>query len=91
MNQEYKKWLTYWKKNLSDSLNTNIDIEQSEYFEIENFKIEDQSINDVQKVNNLIDIAEQKINDKKGIKNKESDKWIHIEHTSVIIAPFKLS
>lgn len=90
MNQEHKKWLTYWKKNLSDSLNTNIDIEQSEYFEIENFTIEDQFINNVQKVNNLIDVAEQKINEKKGIKNKESEEWIHIEHTSVIIAPFKL-
>ena len=90
MNQEYKKWLTYWKKNLSDSLNTNIDIEQSEYFEIENFTIEDQFINDVQKVDSLMDVEEQKINEKKGIKNKESDKWVHIEHTFVIIAPFKL-
>jgi hypothetical protein len=90
MNTEHKKWLTYWKKNLSDSLNTNIDVDNSDYFEIENFKTDDQLIIELQKVNNLIDLAEQKINDKKGVKNKESEEWIRIEHTTVLIAPFKL-
>lgn len=90
MHTEHKKWLTYWKKNLSDSLNTNIDVDNSDYFEIENFKTEDQLITELQKVNNLIDLAEQKINDKKGNKNKDSEEWIHIEHTTVLIAPFKL-
>jgi len=90
MNTEHKKWLTYWKKNLSDSLNNNIDVDNSGYFEIENFKTEDQLITELQKVNNLIDLAEQKINDKKGIKNKGSAEWICIEHTTVVIAPFKL-
>lgn len=65
MNQEHHKWLTYWKKNLSDSLNTDIDIDKSEYFEIENFKIDNQFIVEIEKVNALIDFEEKKINDKK--------------------------
>ncbi len=90
MNQEHHKWLTYWKKNLSDSLNTDIDIDKSEYFEIENFKIENQFIGEIEKVNALIDFEEKKINDKKGIKSKENDEWIHIDYAPILIAPFKL-
>lgn len=90
MNQEHHKWLTYWKKNLSNSLNTDIDIDKSEYFEIENFKIDNQFIVEIEKVNALIDFEEKKINDKKGIKSKENEEWIHIKHTTVVIAPFKL-
>ncbi|SHF81734.1 AAA domain-containing protein [Chryseobacterium sp. OV279] len=90
MNQEYIKWLTYWKKNLSDSLNTHIEIEGSQHFEIENFKIEQESITDLQKVNALIDFEEKRINEKKGIKSKEDEQWIAINHVFVVIAPFKL-
>ncbi|KIC61336.1 hypothetical protein RM51_17820 [Chryseobacterium taiwanense] len=50
------------EKNLSDSLNTDIDNDKSEFFEIEN-----QFIGEIEKVNALIDI-EKKNNDKKGYK-----------------------
>lgn len=90
MNQEHYKWLTYWKKNLSDSLNTNIEIDGAQHFEIEDFNIEDNSIADLQKVNTLIDYEERRINEKRGIKNKADEDWITIDHIFVLIAPFKL-
>ncbi|MDP9955044.1 hypothetical protein J2X97_000681 [Epilithonimonas hungarica] len=92
MNQEHYKWLTYWKKNLSDSLYTDINIDKSKsfYFEIENFNIDNKFIREIDKVNSLLDIEEKKINEKKGIKSKENEEWIYIDHTTVVIAPFKL-
>ena len=48
------------EKNLSDSLNTDIDIDKSEYFEIENFKIDNQFIVEIEKVNALIDFEEKR-------------------------------
>lgn len=90
MNQEHYKWLTYWKKNLADSLNTNIKIEGSQHFEIEDFKIEDNYIADLKKVNTLIDFEERRINEKRGIKNRDDEDWIKIDLIFVVIAPFKL-
>ncbi|MDM1556108.1 AAA family ATPase [Chryseobacterium indologenes] len=90
MNQEHHKWLTYWKKSLSDSLYTDIDIEKSFFFEIDNFNIDNQFIIEIDKVNTLIDLEEKRINEKKGIKSKENEEWIHVDHTVVVIAPFKL-
>jgi len=90
MNQEHYKWLTYWKKNLADSLNTNIEIDGAQHFEIENFNIENNSIADLQKVNTLIDYEERRINEKRGIKNKDDEDWITIDHIFIVVAPFKL-
>jgi hypothetical protein len=90
MNHEHHKWLTYWKKNLSDSLYTDIDIDKSFFFEIENLNIANQYIIEIDKVNTLIDLEEKRINEKKGIKSKENEEWINIDHTIVFIAPLKL-
>lgn len=90
MNHEHHKWLNYWKKNLSDSLDTDIDIDKSFFFEIDNFNIDNKLIIEIDKVNTLIDLEEKRINEKKGIKSKENEEWIHIDHTIVFIAPFKL-
>lgn len=90
MNHEHHKWLTYWKKNLSDSLYSDIDIDKSFFFEIENFNIDNQLITEIDKVNTLIDLEEKRINEKNGIKSKENEDWIYIDHTVVVIAPFKL-
>ncbi|MBV8326691.1 AAA domain-containing protein [Chryseobacterium sp.] len=90
MNQKHYKWLTYWKKNLTDSLNTNIEIDVAQHFEIEDFKIEDNSIADLKKVNTLIDFEERRINEKRGIKNKDDEDWITIDYVFIVIAPFKL-
>ena len=51
---ENKKWLTYWKKSLSDSLKADIDIDKLQHFEIEDFKIETQVIAELEKVNKLL-------------------------------------
>ncbi len=45
---EHKKWLAYWKKSLSDSLKTDIDIEKLKHFEIEDFKVNSQSIDQIE-------------------------------------------
>lgn len=87
---EDKKWLTYWKKSLSDSLKADIDIEKLQHFEIENFKMESQSITELEKVNKLIDFEESRINKKKGIPNKESDNWISINEIQIVISPIKI-
>ncbi len=46
---EQRKWLSYWKKSLSDSLNADIDIEKLKHFEIESFNINSQVIEQIEK------------------------------------------
>lgn len=87
---ENKKWLTYWKKSLSDSLKTDIDIEKLQHFEFENFKMESQIISELEKVNNLIDFEENRINKKKGISSKESKNWISLNELQIVISPIKI-
>jgi len=87
---EDKKWLTYWKKSLSDSLKADIDIEKLQHFEIENFKMESQLISELEKANKLIDFEESRINKKKGIPNKESENWISLNELQIVISPIKI-
>ena len=87
---EDKKWLTYWKKSLSDSLKADIDTEKLQHFEIENFKMESQLISELEKVNKLIDFEESRINKKKGISNKESENWIPLNELQIVISPIKI-
>ncbi|KGK30529.1 AAA domain-containing protein [Cellulophaga sp. E6(2014)] len=87
---EHKKWLSYWKKSLSDALKANIDVERLPHFEIENFEIERTRVNQVEKVNKIIDIEEIKINKKKGITNAKSDKWLKLDVVVVVISPIKI-
>jgi hypothetical protein len=87
---EHKKWLTYWKKSLSDSLKSDIDIEKLQHFELENFKMESQIISELEKVNNLIDFEESRINKKKGIPSKESENWISLNELQIVISPIKI-
>ncbi|MDR1554627.1 MAG: hypothetical protein LBS39_01210 [Campylobacteraceae bacterium] len=87
---EYKKWLTYWKKSLSDSLMTDINIEKLKHFEIKNFDIQTQTIFESEQVNQLIDHEEIRINNKNGIRNENSKNWQKIEKAHVLISPVKL-
>jgi len=87
---ENKKWLTYWKKSLSDSLKSDIDIEKLQHFELENFKMESQIISELEKVNQLIDFEESRINKKKGIPDKESENWISLNELQIVISPIKI-
>lgn len=87
---EDKKWLTYWKKSLSDSLKADIDTEKLQHFEIENFKMESQLITELEKVNKLIDFEESRINKKKGISNQESANWIRLSELQIVISPIKI-
>jgi hypothetical protein len=87
---EDKKWLTYWKKSLSDSLKADIDIEKLQHFEIENFKMENQQISELEKVNKLIDFEEIRINKKKGISNKVSENWMPLNELEIVISPIKI-
>lgn len=84
-----KKWINYWKKGLSDSLKADIDIKKLKYIELEEFRLESLSIKEIELVNSLIDLEEQKINKKKGIPNKESENWEELDNIEVLIAPFK--
>lgn len=87
---EQKKWLTYWKKSLSDSLKADIDIEKLKHFEIENFKINSQVIGQIEQVNKLIDFEEERINKKKGISNKNGENWTKLDSIQILISPFKI-
>ena len=90
---EYNKWLTYWKKNLSESIKMNIDIDKldkQQYFEIENYSIDTQDIQDPIKANNLIDFQEIRINKKKGVEDKNSEKWVSISELDILISPIKI-
>ncbi|BAV06141.1 AAA domain-containing protein [Filimonas lacunae] len=85
-----RKWLTYWKKSLSDSLFGDIDIDKLKHFEIENFSIDAIQIADLTQVNKLIDFEEERINKKKGILKKDSKSWTKLDSALLLIAPFKL-
>jgi hypothetical protein len=87
---ESKKWLTYWKQSLSDSLRADINIEKLKHFEIENFKMEIEVISELEKVNDLIDFEEKRINKKKGISNKDSKNWIKLNEIQIVISPIKI-
>lgn len=87
---EYKKWLTYWKKNLSDSLKNDIDLKNLKHFEIGLFDIEREMIEDLVKVNQLIDIEEENVNKKKGITDKKSKNWVALKDVHVLISPIKI-
>lgn len=87
---EYKKWLTYWKKNLSDSLKNDIDLRNLKHFEIDFFDIESKTIEDLDKVNQLIDIEEQNVNKKKGVTDRKSENWVSLTDIHVLISPLKI-
>lgn len=87
---EYKKWLTYWKKSLSDSLKADIDIDKLQHFEIESFEIDIQQIEDLSSVNNLINFEEERINKKKGVSSKDSENWVYLDEIEVLISPIKI-
>lgn len=87
---EHRKWLTYWKKSLSDSLKADIDIEKLKHFEIENFNVNSQVIEQIEQANQLIDFEEERINKKKGLSNKDSENWVKLENIPILISPFKI-
>ena len=87
---EYKKWLTYWKKSLSDSLKADINIEKLQHFEIEHFEIDTQRFSDIDNVNRLIDYKEARINKKKGALGKESKNWVALDEIQILISPIKI-
>ncbi|WP_018627085.1 AAA domain-containing protein [Niabella aurantiaca] len=86
----YKRWLTYWKKSLADSLRADIEPDKLPHFEIEDFEILTNRLSELGPVNELIDIEEARINYKNGITDNTSEKWEFIREIQVIIAPFKL-
>ncbi|MEO6686896.1 MAG: AAA domain-containing protein, partial [Dyadobacter sp.] len=88
---EQKKWINYWKKSLSDSLKADIDIEKLKHFEIENFKMDSQTIESIVEVNELIDFEEERINKKKGVTDKKSKSWERLETIQILIAPVKIA
>lgn len=87
---EYKKWLTYWKKSLSDSLKADINIDKLQHFEIDSFEIDIQQIEDLISVNNLINFEEARINKKKGALSKESENWVALDEIQILISPIKI-
>ncbi|MDR7211073.1 AAA domain-containing protein [Flavobacterium piscis] len=87
---EYKKWLTYWKKSLSDSLKADINIDKLQHFEIDSFEIDIQQIEDLSSVNNLINFEEERINKKKDVLSKDSENWVDLDEIEVLISPIKI-
>lgn len=85
-----KKWITYWKKSLIDSLKSDIKLSKQNYIEIEDFNINYHKIYDVKQINNFIDFEENSINKKKKISKSDTEKWIHIDEIEVLLSPFKL-
>ena len=90
ISQEQKNWLTYWKKSLSDSLKTNIIVKELKHFEVENFSINTQAVTPTEKVNDLINSEEERINNKKGITDRDSEDWSRLETIQILIAPIKI-
>ena len=72
-------------------MNIDIDkLDKQQYFEIENYSIDTQDIQDPIKANNLIDFQEIRINKKKGVEDKNSEKWVSISELDILISPIKI-
>jgi hypothetical protein len=84
-----KKWISYWKKSLSDSLRSEIDL-KLDHFEIEDFDISTLCLSNTVSVNRLIDVGEKKLNKKRCITDRASKSWTDIDKIGVLIAPFKI-
>lgn len=83
-----QQWLRYWKKNLLDSMKTDINLTQSDtVIEIEDFNIKYPKINSTDRVKALIDREEKRINAKRQIKNPEDEKWLTLDSVQVLISP----
>lgn len=67
-----------------------IDLKGLQHFEIADFSIQSPSIQDIESVNRLIDHEELRINRKRGISRKDSEKWTPLDQVTVLIAPFKI-
>jgi len=87
---EQKRWLSYWKKSLSDAQAVDIDIDKFKHFEIEDFDREASRIELIYEVNQLIDFEEVRVNKKKAILDKNNEDWTKLDSITVLIAPFKL-
>lgn len=87
---ELKKWISYWKKSLSDSCNTEINFRNYPNFWIHNFSFFEGQISNLSEANRLIDEEEKRINKSKGITQRDNPKWEEISETTVLIAPFVL-
>ena len=83
-------WLSYWKKNLSDSLNSDLDVSKFEHFTVQKFDINSTSVTNLKEVNKLIDIEEKRVNNAKGITLINSDNWQEIHTIQILISPFLL-
>ena len=83
-------WLSYWKKNLSDSLNSDIDVLKFEHFIVQKFDINSTSITNFIEVNRLIDIEEKRINNAKGVTLVTNENWQKIQDIQILISPFSL-
>jgi hypothetical protein len=85
-----ENWISYWKKNLSDSLNSDIDLQRSEHFTVKNFDVNCETILSISNVERLINTQEKRLNNSKGITLPESENWIIIDQVQVLISPFSL-
>ncbi|TDT46943.1 AAA domain-containing protein [Maribacter spongiicola] len=85
-----EKWLKYWRKCLIDSLKNDIKITEQKHFEIKNFDINNSSIYDIERINELINYEEYLLNTRNGVLKDDIDNWIKLDNILVLIAPFKL-
>ncbi|MCD7936127.1 MAG: hypothetical protein LUG98_04640, partial [Tannerellaceae bacterium] len=86
-----RKWINYWKYNLSDSLRTTIDREKQDHFEIKRWDLAVSRIDQREQVNRMIDREELRRNKKRGAYSPQSEKWVSLDCVDVLVAPFYLS
>lgn len=86
----YEKGVFFWKKNLSDTLKKHINIKKLDHFEIDDFNMMHNVINKLDEINQLIDIEEMRINNRRGLKHRQNDNWIAVKEIYILIAPIKI-
>lgn len=87
---DVKKWISYYKRNLSDSLKADINVSSMPSFEEKKFDINDFFLKNTDRLNSFFDHEEEKINRSLGITKKDSEEWQTIHEINVMIAPFYL-
>lgn len=89
-NELYGNILDYWRNNLADAARVEVPVDKSEHVREAVIDLAAGMVDLVQ-ANGLIDAAEVKKNNAKGIDDKASPDWMDIDQVSVLIAVFHVS
>ena len=87
---ELEKWISYYKKSLSDSLKSDVDVHSLLSFNEREYDVFQSSLKERKNLKNFFDNEEERVNKLAGVTKTDSDNWQKINVLNILIAPFYL-